>query len=120
MSKDLVNAIIDGEEDAKALASRAGEIGKTLAERLTAAAKALASAILDGRLTEEKARKMWRLFYVQLVLVGFIQVAQEVRDVATSAHGAVKAAGEGVDKTKVGAIRSADKKARANERHGSN
>lgn len=118
--KVLVDAIIDGEVDARSLAQRAAEMGATLGERLTTLTKGILQCVKDGKMTAKKASETYREAYAQLALLGFAKIAQEVLTTVDEDVVKLREAlnGLGKDIMKVQVIRKADKLQREMEKRG--
>ena len=118
--KELVDAIIDSEVDAKEIADRAAELGGTLGQRLNTVMVAVLKARADGKVSAQRARELFMEAYRALSLSGFTKVAQDVKDHAQDSTDRLIKAAEalGPEVHKVEAVRDADKLARAAEKKG--
>lgn len=118
--KEIVDAVIDGELEAKALVDDAMKNAKTIAGRLREVARRLVKLRRAGMISPAQSADLWERAFISLHLVEFARMAQRVRDVADESSTRIRKASEklGAEITKVGAIRNADIKARALEKAG--
>ena len=116
--KELVDAILDGEIDAEAIAARAAELGPEMAENLTRVTREIFARRLAHAITAEQAEQTYRYAYICFALIGFAHVAQDAKDhaeITTAAiAGAAKKLGSGVSTLEK--IRKLDRVAREVER----
>lgn len=114
----LINAIIDGEVEAKKLSEKARDFGVDLGKKLTAASKKIVAARASGTISAEQAKKFFKEAFINLTLIGFAEVAQEVADhskqVAGDIYVAARQMGDGLPKASP--IRKADFVAREVEK----
>lgn len=118
--KALVDAIIDGELDAKGVADEAQALGLQTSAILKRVARHLVERRVSRSLSAPQARKLFSEAFVLVTLASYAQVAQKVRDVADKSAKEIADAAEalGEDVVNVPAIRGADFKRRAMERAG--
>lgn len=120
--KELVDAIIDGQLDAKALIEKVA--AATAAKRIAKAQVLVVRKVLrlrkEGRITVEQGKKLMLDSYRALLLAEFAQHAGAIQDTVDKSHArkmaAVKKLGGKV--RGVGPIRDADRLARELERRG--
>lgn len=116
--KKLVNAIVDSITGTHAIATKTEKQALTLAGRLNLAVRNLIQARVTGKISVDTARKLYSQMYTNLMLVGFVDVAQEVADHGESSHSAIHGAARelGPEVHKVQAIRKPDVLAREIEK----
>lgn len=107
--KALVDAIIDGEIEARALSQRAAELGPSLSVQMMKVVRAITIARNKGKMDMRRARELYFEAYQALSLAAFARVAHEVVDVAQAAADAVYTHASNVEDLKdVAPIRKAD------------
>lgn len=118
--KKLIDAIIDGELAAKELIEEAKRDGAKYGALLTQISRAITKARVQGTISAERARAMFKEAYVSLTLAGFSEVAQQVADHSGEVAMAIRVAASelGPDLVKASPIREADVIARALEKAG--
>lgn len=118
--KKVLDAIVDEQLDAAALAEEAYKAGEDVGPRLVEAARRVLTARRQGKVTAQRAKELLRQTFVVLVLDKYTDLAGKVQDLEDKAMAeqaaAVKEYGKPLSTLPV--IRNADIKARDNERRG--
>lgn len=118
--KAVVDAIIDEQLDAKALAEEAYKNGVEASDRIIAMARVIVRAVVRGQLTPAKARARLREALAHLLL---LEYAQLVNRMATQTDEHLREQAREIRKygkalSTIAMIRNVEMKARANERAG--
>jgi len=118
--KGVVDAIIDEQIDAKALAAEAHEAGIALSDRLVSMARKVHARVMAGVIIAAQGKALMREGYISLVLLEYARLAIEVQD-KTDEH--LKAQAEEIAKygkplNTIPAIRNPDIQAREAEKAG--
>lgn len=106
----LVNTIIDGELETAKISKDATSMGKLLADRLTTLTRNIVKLRANGKISTGNAKSIYLKLYNMLSLIGFVRVAQDVKDhgskISTAIVTAAKELGDEVKS--IPAIRDAD------------
>jgi hypothetical protein len=116
--KPIVDAIIDHELDAAALAEEAYQSGKTAMERVTKMLETIASMVDRGTLSLDHARRLWTEGFTILVLNEHVKIVERLKlKVDGSSQRMIDESKKlGARIRKVGAIRNIDIKFRETEK----